>query len=97
MSDDLANKWGTSLCHITREDNKKFSSQSSQLIHSEFKRNVDKYFNNDFIMQKVLADGSTANVFAIFDASNGDTSRCLIAAGSYLCADQTLFSNLATS
>ena len=97
MSDDLHNKWGVNLCLVTKRDIMTYSSHSSELLFDEFKRIISKYFNNEFVLQKIMTDGSSANVFSILEASEGDTSRCLIAAGSYLCSDYSTFHNLTTT
>ena len=97
MSDTLHNSWGTDLFVMTKDDLKKYSPQSTINIQDEFKRIVSNTFQNRFHLQGVSANGSSANVFAIVDATRGDTGRCLIAAGSYLCSTGFVLCNLATS
>lgn len=97
MSDNLHNCWGTELFVMTKEDKKKYASQSTVNLNDEFKRIVSNTFLNKFHLQGVHANGSSSNVLAIFDATRGDTGRCLIAAGSYLCTTGFVLCNLATS
>jgi hypothetical protein len=97
MSDDLHNNWGVNLCLVTKRDQMMYSSQSSELLFDELKRIISLFFNNDFVLHKVMPDGSSANVFSILDATLGDTNRCLVAAGSYLCADYSIFESLTTT
>ena len=85
MSDNLHNRWGTNLFVLTKDEQKKYKSQSTVLLNDEFKRIVSNTFQNKFHLQRVCADGSSANVFAIVDSTRGDTGRCLVAAGSYVC------------
>jgi hypothetical protein len=97
MSDNLHNHWGTQLFVLTGDDKKKYSSQSTVNLNNEFKRIVSNTFKNQFHLQGISANGSSANVFAIVDSTRGDTSRCLIAAGSYLCLAGFVLCHLATS
>lgn len=97
MSDDLHNNWGTNLFVLSKQDQKQFKPQSTENLNSEFKMIIKKTFQNQFHLQKVCADGSSANVLAIVDSTRGDTSRCLVAAGSYLCSTGYVLCNIATS
>ena len=84
MTDNLHNNWGTNLILLTNSDKQIYNAKSSVNPDDEFKRTVSLTFQNKFHLQRVCADGSTANIMAIVDATRGDTGRCLIAAGSYL-------------
>jgi hypothetical protein len=97
MSDNLHNKWGTELFVLSKTDRIHHAPQSTINLNDEFKRIIATTFRNKFHLQGVSANGSSANVFAILDATRGDTSRCLIAAGSYLCSASFVLCNLATS
>ena len=97
MSDDLHNNWGVNLCLVTKRDERTYSSESSELLYDEFKRMISNFFDDNYVLHKVTTDGSSANIFSILEATKGDTTRCLIAAGSYLCSDYTVFHNLITS
>jgi hypothetical protein len=79
------------------DDKKKYSSQSTFNLNDEFKRIVSNTFKNQFHLQGISANGSSANVFAIVDSTRGDTGCCLIAAGSYLCSAGFVLCHLATS
>ena len=97
MSDDLHNRWGTNLFVLTKSDKTKYNSQSSIGLEDEFKRIVSKTFSHKFHLQKVCADGSSANIFAIVDSTRGDTGRCFYAAGSYLSSAGSVLCTYATS
>ena len=97
MGDDLANNWGTNLCNLSREDKLDFKNKSTALVFDEFKRIVSNQFQHEFVLQRVTQDGSTANLLAIVDATLGDTSTCLFAAGCYVSADNSFLQNLSTS
>jgi hypothetical protein len=95
--DDLHNKWGMNLVVLSKTDRKLHNSQSTVNLNDEFKRIVSNSFRNKFHLQGVVANGSSANIFAIIDSTKGDTGRCLVAAGSYLCSSNSYLCNLATS
>ena len=97
MSDDLANTWGTDLVHLGREDLKEYRGDSPEQLQDELRRVVKSHFNNQFHVKHVVINGSTANVLAIVDATDGDTSACLVAAGSYLCTSDCCMHRLATT
>jgi hypothetical protein len=97
MSDDLHNRWGTNLFVLTKSDKVRFNSQSTISLDDEFKQIVSNMFQNKFHLQKVCADGSSANIFAIVDSTRGDTGSCLIAAGSYLTLVGSVLCNYSTS
>ena len=96
-SDDLANVWGTNLVNMTKAEERFYGGNSKENELDEFGRNIAYYFNNEFVLQKVCQDGSTANLHAIVDATFGNTSCCYIAAGSYVSAADAVLQNLSTS
>ena len=81
MTDDAHNVWGTRLFLLSKHDRNMFKAQSSVFLEDELKRIIANTFSNKYHLQKVCADGSTANIFAIIDATKGDSGNCLIAAG----------------
>jgi hypothetical protein len=95
--DDLHNEWGTNLVVLSKTERKLHNSQSTVNQQDEFKRIVSHSFRNKFHLQGVVANGSSANIFAMVDSTEGDTGRCLVAVGSYLCASNSYLCNLATS
>ena len=97
MTDDAHNVWGTRLFLLSKHDRNMFKAQSSVFLEDELKRIIANTFSNKYHLQKVCADGSTANIFAIIDATKGDSGNCLIAAGSYLTAAGCVLCNLATT
>ena len=96
MSDDLANNWGCNLCNLSSQDRRKYKPESTVLVLDEFRRVVTRDLQQQFTLQRVCEDGSTANLLSIIDATNGDTSTCLVAAGCYVSAS-TFLQNLSTS
>ena len=61
-SDDLANVWGTNLVNMTKAEERFYGGNSKENELDEFRRNIAYYFNNEFVLQKVCQDGSTANL-----------------------------------
>ena len=92
MADDLANSWG----RVLQPDlgNRRDKGYNGDLL--QFKRSV-KEVCYPFTLQKVLACGSDANLFAICEATDGDPSRCLVACGSYVSGDHGCFQTWSTS
>lgn len=104
--DDLANQWGTQLCLPERHKRSLFSPRLPRsnlavggaggttptslpvLVSAE---------TNLFTFGTVLASGSQANNWSIDDATNGNASLCLFAAGSYVAGDATSLQQYSTS
>ena len=93
MADDMANSWGR-LLHPdigNRRDKGYTAGDIGQL-----KRSVQEVCY-PFTLQKVLACGSDANLFAIAEATDGDPSRCLVGCGSYVSGDHGCLQTWSTS
>jgi hypothetical protein len=87
MRDDCYNAWG---CHLVPSSKPKRSSSTVSEGERDLRPLRDKItqtLNEQFVLRKVMSCGSDANMYAIFSASNGDTSRCLVAASSYIAGD----------
>ena len=93
MADDLANSWGRVL-HPEIGHRRDFGGYCGDL--GQLKRSVQEVCF-PFTLQKVLACGSDANLFAIAEATDGDPSRCLVACGSYVAGDHGCLQTLSTS
>ena len=93
MADDLANSWGRVL-HPDIGTRRDFGGYCGDL--GQLKRSVQEVCF-PFTLQKVLACGSDANLFAIAEATDGDPSRCLVACGSYVAGDHGCLQTWSTS
>ena len=82
---------------MTKAEERFYGGYSRENEPDEFRRIIANHFNNEFVLQKICQDGSTANLHAIVDATFGNTSCCYIAAGSYVSAADAVLQNLSTS
>lgn len=94
MADDLANGWGCTLVHLDGRSSRQFVEGNGFKRLEEVVRKTTK---QQFTLAKVAACGSDANVFATLEATNGNTSRMCIAAGSYVAGDHSILQNWSSS
>ena len=87
MSDDCANNWGCYLSLLRNKDIRRFSAASGENFVTELKTRVSIDLEQEYVLTRVLACGSDANMFAVVQLTDGDTACCLIAAGSYVAGD----------
>jgi hypothetical protein len=97
--DNLSNNCGTELViigqkeragtHVNLGDNRQ---DFLSLEHC-----VKASTSDVFKLSKVCSCGTDANVHSILEATDGDTSKCLFAAGSYLGGDDSVLHMLSTS
>jgi len=88
MSDNLANEWGHILC---------FPDKSESVSFSLFEMRIRQATDGKFVLSKVVTCGSDANLWAIAQATDGDTGSCLLACGSYVAGDGGLLESWSTS
>ena len=48
---------------------------------------IEKTTNNLFRLMKLTTNGSDANLYAVTSLTQGNTSECLVACGSYVAGD----------
>ena len=93
MSDDLANDWGCDLicmgCSSGRK--RKVGSMIAILVDDRRQHNfhslIEKTTNHLFGLMKLTTNGSDANLYAETSLTQGNTSGCLVACGSYVSGD----------
>ena len=93
MSDDLANSWGCALCC---PKSKRHTHHGDNDL-TTFTRLVKTTLKGEYELKKVVSCGSDANCYALMCASDGDTSRCLLGAGSYVAGDGGPLQHMSTS
>ena len=96
--DDLANHWGCCLVNTSHYNTRNvgFNTVGERALQ-ELKGIVSSYFERKYVIARVLSCGSDANLFALVDLTQGDTSQCLVAAGSYLAGDDGPLQSWSTS
>jgi hypothetical protein len=98
--DDLSNNWGTVLVTVGRKErngtpHKFIMDERIDLV--TLKSVVLSSTSKDYELCKLCSCGTDANVHSILEATEGDTSKCLFAAGSYLGGDDSVLHCLSTS
>jgi hypothetical protein len=89
MSDDCSNNWGCYLAIINKKDLHGIASTCGESkTLEELKARVAADLLGEYQLSKVMACGSDANLFSVVEATEGDLSWCLIAAGSYVAGDR---------
>ena len=93
MCDDLANDWGCDLIFMGRSSGRKRKVGAMIAILADDRRQrnfhslIEKTTNNMFGLMKLTTNGSDANLYAVTSQTQGNTSGCLIACGSYVSGD----------
>ena len=103
MSDDLANDWGCDLicmgCSLERK--RKVGAMITIFANDhrqhKFHHLIEKTTNQVFGLMKLTTNGLDANLYAVTSLTQGNTSGCLIACGSYVSADISPLQNWSTS
>jgi hypothetical protein len=99
MVDNCSNFWGCYLVDIDTSQLRRSSltSEDNNGIYTTFKQMVDNTFKKKYCLSQVTTCGSEANLNAIIALTDGDTNRCLVAAGSYVAGDGRLLQTWSTS
>ena len=93
MSDDLANDWGCDLICMGRLLGRKQKVGVMIKILADDRRQhnfhhlIEKTTNQLFGLMKLTTNSSDANLYAVTSLTQGDTSGCLVACGSYVLGD----------
>ena len=93
MSDDLATDWGCDLICMGHSSGRKrkVGAMIAILADDQRQRNfhspIAKTTNNLFVLMKLTTNGSDANLYAVTSQTQGNTSGCLVACGSYVSGD----------
>ena len=97
MSDDLANDWGCDLIcmgHLSGRK-RKVGLMITILADDRRQRNfhhlIEKMTNKLFRLMKLTTNCSDANLYAVTSLTQGNTSGCLVACGSYVSGDSGPF------
>ena len=103
MSDDLANDWGCDLIcmgHLSGRK-QKVGVMIAILANDRRQRNfhslIEKTTNNLFGLMKLTTTGSDANLYTVTSPTQGNTSGCLVACGSYVSGDSGPLQSWSTS
>ena len=103
MSDDLANDWGCDLIFMGRSSGRKrkVGAMIAILADDRGQRNfhslIEKTTSNLFGLMKLTTSGSDANLYTVTSLTQGNTSGCLIACGSYVSGDSGPLQSWSTS
>ena len=103
MSDDLANDWGCDLIFMGRSSGRKQKVGAMIAILADDRRQrifhslIEKTTNNLFGLMKLTMNGSDANLYAVTSQTQGNTSGCLVACGSYVSGDSGPLQSWSTS
>ena len=103
MSDDLANDWGCDLICMGRSSGRKQKVGSMIAILADDRRQhnfhtlIEKTTNIMFWLMKLTTNGSDANLYAVTSLTQGNTSGCLVACGSYVSGDSGPLQSWSTS
>ena len=104
MSDDLTNNWGVNytlvptcgaamkkaLMKLNRVEKGKYGE-------NEFVEIVNRDLGGAFFVSKVTSSGSDANLFAVAQATQGSTARCLVGCGAFVAGDNGPLQSWSTS
>ena len=103
MSDDLASDWGCDLIcmgHLSGRK-QKVGSMIALLADHQRQRNfhslIEKTTNHLFGLMKLTTNSSDANLYAVTSLTQGNTSGCLVACGSYVSRDSGPLQSWSTS
>ena len=103
MSDDLANDWGCDLICMGRSSGRKqkLGMMTAILADGQRQRNfhslIEKMTNHLFGLMKLTTNGSDVNLYAVTSLTQGNTSGCLVACGSYISGDSGPLQSWSTS
>ena len=103
MSDDRANDWGCDLICMGRSSGRKrkVGAMIAILSNDQRQRNfhslIEKTTNNLFGLMKLTTNGSDANLYTVTSLTQGNTSGCLVACGSYVSGDSGPLQSWSTS
>ena len=103
MSDDLANDWGCNLIGMGHSlgRKRKVGAMITILDDDCRQRNlhhlIEKTTNKLFGLMKLTTNGSDANFYAVTSLTQGNTSGCLVACGSYVSGDSGPLQSWSTS
>ena len=103
MSDDLANDWGCDLICMGRSSGRKqkvglmISILADDRRQRNFNSLIEKMTNHLFRLMKLTTNGSDANLYAVTSLTQGNTSGCLVACGSYVSGDSGPLQSCSTS
>ena len=95
MSDDLASDWGCDLVCMGCLSGRKrkvgvmITILADDRRQGNFKNPIEKTTNGLFRLMKLTTNGSDANLYAETSLTQGNTSGCLIACGSYVSGDSS--------
>ena len=93
MADALANQWGTNLVFLDAKNRRKHMDRAVTLLEAAVRRTTDE----KFALSKIASCGSDANLFAIAEASFGQTDAVLIGSGMYVAGDKGPLQGWSTS
>jgi hypothetical protein len=93
MTDNLANSWGTNLVFLNPRDQRKNVNTAVTLLRAAIRRSTD----DKFTLSKITSCGSDANLFAVAEASFGNTDAVLVACGMYVAGDRGPIQQWSTS
>ena len=103
MSNDLANDWGCDHICMGRLSGRKQKVGSMITILANDRRQhnfhhlIEKTTNQLFGLMKLTTNGSDANLYAVMSLTQGNTSGCLVACGSYVSGDSGPLQSWSTS
>ena len=103
MSDDLANDWGCDLIYMGHLSGRKrkVGLMIAILADDQRQRNfhslIEKTTNHLFGLMKLTTNSSDVNLYAVTSLTQGNTSGCLVACGSYVSGDSGPLQSWSTS
>ena len=103
MSNDLANAWGRDLVCMGCLSGRKRKVGVMITILANDRRQctshhlIEKSTNQLFGLMKLMTNGSDANLYAVTSLTQGNTSGCLVACGSYVSGDSGPLQSWSTS
>ena len=103
MSDDLANAWGCDLICMGHSSGRKRKVVAMITILADghrqcnFHHLIAKTTNKLFGLMKLMTNCSDANLYAVTTLTQGNTSGCLVACGSYVSEDSGPLQSCSTS
>ena len=95
MGDDLENNWGVD--HVLCRPSQHFQNCPENSDFEGLRMRVSRGTARNFQLEKVVACGSDANLWAISDATGFDTTCCLFGAGSYIAGDGGVLQEFSSS
>ena len=103
MSDDLANDWRCDLICMGHSSGRKRNVGAMIAILADDRRQrnfhslIERTTNNLFRSMKLTTKGSDANLYAVMSLTQGNTSGCFVACGSYVSGDSGPLQSWSTS